>query len=454
MVSRFSGKSSESTDAIVIGAGGCGLTAALAMAEKGIQVLLLEKESWPGGNTALTAGIAAAGSRFQREEGIDDTAANLTDEILRRNNSQSDILLTETLARNSAGMVEWLAEIAGIKFHIEFPPYGHSVPRGHRCGGGWALVHHLMNAIARRKNIRPLFSTPAVSLKLEAKGMVTGVITKKRTFMAHKVILATGGFGANRALVSRHIPTAIHLPYHGHRGSTGDGLRMGIAAGGVTGNVDSTLTYPSYFAPLRAPVPQVLVYLGAILVDEHGNRFADETKFPGVPSAKMIESRRTTAYEIIDERIFQAALNPLSRLVETKVLEKGESAEELARKLGISETGLQQTLNVYNSSASRGKDEFGRTLLMPLGLPLYGVQTWLGLYCTFGGLKVNTNAQVIRRDGSVVPNLYAGGDVSEGISGSGAAGYLPGNGLLAALGLGKIAGEHAASLIIEEKQNG
>ena len=79
MVSRFSAKSSESTDAIVIGAGGCGLTAALAMAEKGIQVLLLEKESWPGGNTALTAGIAAAGSRFQREEGIDDTAAHLTE---------------------------------------------------------------------------------------------------------------------------------------------------------------------------------------------------------------------------------------------------------------------------------------------------------------------------------------------------------------------------------------
>jgi fumarate reductase flavoprotein subunit len=452
MNSHFTGKSSDRSEAIVIGAGGCGLTAALAMAERGIQVLLLEKEGWPGGNTALTAGIAAAGSQFQRDEGITDTAAELAREILQRNNNQSDISLTETLAQNSASMVEWLAKTAEIKFHIEFPPYGHSVPRGHRCGGGWALVHYLMNAIARRQNIQRLFSTPAVSLKLDTKGAVRGVITKKRTFTAHKVVLATGGFGANRTLVARHIPGAMQLPYHGQRGSTGDGLRMGMEAGAVMANMDSTLTYPSYFAPLRIPVPQVLVYLGAILVDQDGNRFADETKFPGVPSAKMIESQRTTAYEIFDERIFRAAGNALSRLAEAKVLEIGKSPKELARKLGINETALQQTVSSYNVSANHGKDEFGRTTLTPLTLPLYGVQTWLGLYCTFGGLKINTNAQVIRQDGSIVPNLYAGGDVSEGVSGPGAVGYLPGNGLLAALGLGKIAGEHAASAIIAENQ--
>lgn len=452
MVSQFSGESSDSTEVVVIGAGSCGLAAALALAERGIQVLVLEKETWPGGNSALTAGIAAAGSRFQREEGIEDTAAKLSEEILRRNNGKSDILLTETLAQYSAGVVEWLSEIAGIKFHIEFPPYGHTVPRGHRCGGGWALVQYLMNAVGRHKNVRLLFSTPAVSLKLDADGVVTGVITEKRVFTADKVILATGGFGANSALVAKYIPTAVHLPYHGHRGSTGDGLRMGIEVGGITANMDSTLTYPSYFAPLRIPVPQVLVYLGAILVDAYGKRFADESKFPGVPSARMMEFRNTCAYEIIDERIFQSAGKALSRLVEARVLEKGETTEELARKLKINESGLQQTVNEYNISVSRGSDEFGRTMLTPLDLPLYGVQTWVGLYCTFGGLKVNTNAQVIRQDGSVVPNLYAGGDVSEGVSSPGAAGYLPGNGLLAALGLGKIAGEHAAYSIIQGKQ--
>ena len=80
----------------------------------------------------------------------------------------------------------------------------------------------------------------------------------------------------------------------------------------------------------------------------------------------------------------------------------------------------------------------------PFSAPLYGIKVTVALYHTQGGLKVSPHGQVLRPDGSVIPNLYAGGGVAVGVSGKGLEGYLPGNGLLASLGLGMRAGEHAA----------
>lgn len=432
----------ESCDVIVVGAGGCGLTAALAAAEKGAQVVLLEKTDSPGGNTALTTAAIAAGSRFQREAGIEDAPAELTQEIVRRNSGQGNLGLTEYLAQRSAEVVEWLADITGVGFAVRRTAAGF---RSHSCGGGWALIRALMATVANHENIRILWSTPAVSLRLDVNGAAVGVETEAGVITGQKIILATGGFGASRELLSRHIPTAVDLPYHGHPGVTGDGLRMGLAAGGAAANLDGFLAFPSYFAPLRFPVPQPLVHLGAIMVDGRGRRFADESKFPGGPGARMLELPGKHAYEIFDERIYRAACNDLHRVIQASILDTGKTADELAARLGIDPAGLVRTIQEHNTAAARDQDEFGRTLRAPLESPLYGVKIWVALYSTVGGLRVNTSGQVLRLDGSVVPNLYAGGDACEGVSGPGSGGYFPGNGQLAALGLGKLAGEHAAA---------
>lgn len=432
----------ESYEVIVVGAGGCGLAAALAAAQKGAQVAVLEKTDSPGGNTGLTTAVIAAGSRFQREADIEDAPAELARAIARRNGGQGNLELTEYLADRSAGVVEWLADTAGVEFEVRKTASGF---RSHSCGGGWALIRSLMAAVARQENIRILWSIPAVSLRLDANGAVTGVETEGGVIAAQKVILATGGFGASRELLSRYIPKAVDLPYHGHRGVTGDGLRMGMAAGGATANLDGFLAFPSYFAPLRFPVPQPLVHLGAIMVDWGGKRFADESKFPGGPGAKILELPGKHAYEIFDERIYQAARDDLSRVIQARILDTGKTANQLALKLGIDPAGLERTIQEYNHAAARGEDEFGRTVHSPLGSPLYGVKIWVALYSTVGGLRVNTTGQVLRRDGSVVANLYAGGDATEGVTGPGPGSYFPGNGQLAAFGLGKLAGEHAAA---------
>jgi fumarate reductase flavoprotein subunit len=125
---------------------------------------------------------------------------------------------------------------------------------------------------------------------------------------------------------------------------------------------------------------------------------------------------------------------------------KADTPEKLAGRLTIDADGLKQTIQDYNDSvASGGKDVFGRMLAEPLRAPFYGIKVTVALYHTQGGLKVTPDGQVLGADGSIIPNLYAGGGVAVGVSGKGLEGYLPGNGLLASLGLGMRAAEHAVA---------
>lgn len=449
MVGQRSLEGTDSVDIVVVGTGACGLTAALAAAEQGAQVLVLEKTDAPGGSAALTTGIHAAGTRFQRAKGIEDTPAGLIAEIRERNHGQADPVLTESVVRDSAATLEWVADLAGIEFQVRDQPAGGTVPRTHVCGGGWAFIRQLMAAVERRANIRILWSTPALSLQLGADGGVTGVVTERGTMGAGKVILATGGFGGNREMLSRYLPLAADVPFHGHPANTGDGHRMGVEAGGVQVHMDGALVHPTHFSPLHIPVPQPLVHLGAILVDRLGRRFADETKFPGVPAARMLEMPGKHAYEIFDQGVFKRAESELGGFVQARIFDRAETPGELARLLGIDAAGLERTILEHDSAAERGRDQFGRAVSASFSAPFYGVKVWPALYTTVGGLRVNTIGQVLRADGSPIPNLYAGGDVTEGITGPGVDSYLPGNGQMAAIVIGKRAAEHAAAALRE-----
>jgi fumarate reductase flavoprotein subunit len=198
-------------------------------------------------------------------------------------------------------------------------------------------------------------------------------------------------------------------------------------------------------------VPPEVALSGGIMVDAAGKRFVDETRYPGGLGIKMLDLPGKQAYEIFDERIFQLhrnapGLRSLGALFDVGLLLRAETPEELAGKLGVNAEGLKQTIRDCNERAARGeKDAFERVLPQPFERPYYGIKVTVALYHTQGGLKLNADGQVLRADGSIIPNLYAGGGVAVGVSGKGLEGYLPGNGLLASLGLGMIAAEHAVT---------
>ena len=432
-------------DVVVVGAGGCGLAAALAAAQKDARVLVLEKTEEPGGTTALSAGsVVGAGSRYQRAESIEDKPESLIEDILGRNEHQSDRELTEALARSSAVIVEWLADTMGPPVEIRARTSGHNTRRFHTWGTGKGLVDHLTAAVLKQANIELRYSAPVVSLQRDADGAVSGVMTPSGPVPARKVVLATGGFGASRELLQRYIPKAVEMPYGGHRGSTGDGMRLGEEEGAAMAYLDSFQPYPSYIVPGHLEVPGAAIFYGSIHVDRQGKRFGNETLFPGGIGAGMMELSGFQAYQIFDQHIHHLLGGGLAPLDEAGLLVKGDTPRELAHGLGIDPSGLQGTVEEYNRTAEEGTDAFGRSVSASLGTPLYGVKVSVALHHTQGGLTVNTDAQVLRPDGSVIPNLYAGGGAAAGISGYGPEGYLPGNGLMQALGLGKRSGDHAA----------
>jgi fumarate reductase flavoprotein subunit len=439
------------SDIIVVGAGGCGLMAALVAAKKGARVLLLEKTDKPGGGTAFSSkGIRAAGSRRQRELNIADSPELYAQDILRRNNNESDAVLTRRLAETSGRVADFLADMAGIEFQIGEFAFGHGAQRAHSWKEDKTITDFLFEAVERETNIQVRFSTPALSLEQQADGALIGVATADGTFTARKIILASGGFGASAELLSRYIPKAADIPFPGHHGSTGDGLKMGVEAGAATENMGAFQPYPAYIGPGKRAVAPEVALSGGIMVDGRGRRFVDETQYPGGLGVKMLELPGKQAYEIFDERIYQLhrnapGLRNLSRYFDEGLLLQAGTPENLAAGLAIDAGGLKQTIQEYNDGAANGvKDAFGRALPEPLRTPFYGIKVTVALYHTQGGLKVNPDGQVLRADGSIIPNLYAGGGVAVGVSGRGLEGYLPGNGLLASLGLGMRAGEHAA----------
>jgi fumarate reductase flavoprotein subunit len=440
-------------DIIVIGAGGCGLMAALVAARKGARVLLLEKTDKAGGGTAFSSrGIRAAGSRCQREAKIADSAELYAQDILRRNNYESDAALTIRLTEKSGRVTDFLADVAGIEFRLGEFAFGHSARRSHSWTADKNITDFLFDAVEREKNIQVYFSTRVLSLKQEPGGAVTGVVTEEGIRTGRKVILASGGFGASPELLSQYIPKAVDIPFPGHYGSTGDGIKIGLAAGAATENMGAFQPYPAYVGPGKRAVSPEVALSGGIMVDVGGKRFVDETKYPGGLGTKMLDLPGKQAYEIFDERIYQLHANipgqrNLANLFDLGILKKAQTAEDLAGKLAIDAGGLKETIREYNRAASGGSDAFGRKLPEPFSAPFYGIKVTVALYHTQGGLKINADGQVLRADGSIIPNLYAGGGVAVGISGKGLEGYLPGNGLLASLGLGMGAAEHAVAAL-------
>jgi fumarate reductase flavoprotein subunit len=441
-------------DIIVVGAGGCGMMAALVAAKSEAQVLLLEKTDKAGGGTAFSSkGIRAAGSRCQHELAIDDSPELYAEDILRRNNHESDAGFTRHLAETSGRVADFLADTAGIEFHIGEFAFGHSALRAHSWKPDKTITDFLYEAVERERKIEVRFSTAVLSLRQDEHGAVTGVVTTGGVTMARTVILASGGFGASAELLARYIPKAVDIPFPGHHGSTGDGIKIGMAAGAATENMGAFQPYPAYIGPGKRAVPPEVALSGGIMVDAGGKRFVDETRYPGGLGIKMLDLPGKQAFEIFDERIYQLhrnapGLRSLSALLDAGLLRKAETSEKLAVDLDIDAGGLVQTIREYNESAAGGgKDAFGRALPEPLRAPFYGIKVTVALYHTQGGLKITPDGQVLRADGSIIPNLYAGGGVAVGVSGKGLEGYLPGNGLLASLGLGMRAAEHAVASI-------
>lgn len=445
------------TDVVIVGAGGCGLTAALTAAENGAKVVVLEKEQQPGGNTRLSAGLViAAGSQLQHTAGEPGTAEELAQDIWRANGGESDRQVTLELCRISGEMVNWTWRhgvpwelMGGYRYPGHSRAWLHATPERN----GEPIVGALTQALLKQRRADLRVGTPAVGLVTDDSGVVGVRSGDGVEVRAARTILAADGFGANRALLRRFIPDMEQALYFGAPGNTGDAIEWGMELGAATNYMDSYQPHSSIAFPERIFVTSYLINNGAFQVNQQGRRFGNETR--GYSEHALAVQRQTggVAFEIFDRRIREQAEASYARFyeaVDAGVIRSAQSPVALAEQLGIDAQALGETLDEYRQGPVGEPDEFGRPRLgRAFEPPLYGIRVTSALFHTQGGLVIDSAARVLRPDGSPIANLYAGGGTAAGFSGGGCRGYLGGVGLLSALGLGRIAGQSATARFTE-----
>lgn len=448
---------SDELDVLIIGAGACGLCAAIQAHDKGLSVAILEKNDRPGGNSALSTGsVPAAGSRFQKEAGIEDDPETYFRDLMGIAGETEAEGLVRRMTQVSAETVEWLIDEVGCRMELvtAYKHIGHSTNRLHapKSRRGQDFVDDLLAAVEKR-DIPLAVGNSARSLIVE-NGRVCGAMIDTGDgelveMRARAVILASNGFGNNRELVARYIPEIAGAQYFGALGSDGEAMIWGEELDAQFLNMNAYQGYAAVADPHGSILSWTTIEKGGVLLDKNGNRFGDESLgYSGY--ARHVLEQGEHSWAIFDQRIFEIAMQEeeFAELWEHKGLKKGDTVAEVAAAQGIDGAAAEAAVAAYNAAASAGEgDAFGRKNfgMAPLQAPFYSCRTLPALFHTQGGLAVDDDARVLRKDGTAIPGLYAGGGAAAGVSGAkGALGYASGNGLLTATALGRLAALAAA----------
>ena len=435
-------------ETLIIGAGACGLIAALAANEAGQEVLVIEADVVPSGSTALSAGlIPAAGTTMQKAAGINDSSAQFAADIQAKAHQENNQALVDLLTQNAAPVIDWLTETHGLPFSLvdDFDYPGHSSRRMHGLPtrAGSELIDALRSA-AERAGIDIICERRAETLYF-ADGSVHGIAAQRpdggiETIGCDRLILACNGFGGNRALVSKHMPEIEDGLWFGHDGNRGEAVLWADQIGAATEHLGAYQGHGNVAHPHGILITWATITEGGVQVNAAGERFWNEAQGYSEAARAVLSQPDSEAYAIFDGRIAAIArqFEDFKRAEAQGAIKSAATLEDLALALGLPARTLCKTItDIPLDSTDRFGRTFGKSVLSP---PFCGVRVTGALFHTQGGLRVDTSARVISKDGSSIPNLYAGGGAACGVSGSADSGYLSGNGLLAAAVLGRIAG--------------
>jgi len=448
---------------IVVGAGGCGLTAALAARESGLEVLVLEREATAAGTTSMSTGlIPAAGTPEQAAEGISDDAAQFARDIQAKSGGGADPVVVRAVTENSAETIAWLKGRHGVPLTLVsgFTYPGHSVRRmyGSPNRTGTELMAALEQAVVA-EGVDIVTSARVTTLVCDGQRQIIGVVSvrpdgEELSVGCDALILASCGYAAAPDLLARFIPGIEEAVFHGHPGAKGDAVRWGEGLGARLGDLDAYQGHGGLAAGHGIPILWPLIMEGGFQINRDGRRFADESRGYSEQAMKIVAQPGNIAWSILDQRLYDMMMQ-FDDFQQAVVAGAVVRAEDLMALAEVTRTPLEVLTKTFDSIAlarlGGEPDAFGRRF--PAGQksltpPYYAARVNGALFHTQGGLEIDGEARVLRVDGRPFPNLFAGGGAARGISGAGASGYIAGNGLLTATTLGKIAGRAAARQIL------
>ena len=431
------------TAVAIVGGGACGLTAALALSQLGVDCVVLERDALPTGSTALSSGfVPAAGTQAQHAQGISDSPEIFAKDIQAKAHGRASPVLVEAYSHAIAPALDALAQHHGIVWQVldTFLYPGHSVHRMHavpeKTGAG--LMMRLHNA-AEAAGVVVLTEAKVSTLYANDADQLLGVGFVRpdgqlERLSCDSVLLACNGFGGNADLVQSLLPEMRNALYAGHMGNDGSAIAWGQQLGAQLADLGGYQGHGSWAVPQGALISWALMMEGAVQINALGQRFHDETQGYSEAAVHVLAQPGGIAWNVFDDRLLTFAQDfPDFREAQSAgAVHSFATAEALAQHIGCEAATLRHTLAGLS-----------------LSTPLHAIRVTGALFHTQGGLDINAHCQVLRPNGSTLPNLLAAGGAARGVSGDAVWGYLSGNGLLSAIAGGYIAAHTAARQVKE-----
>lgn len=436
----------EQFDVIVIGAEGAGLAAAISAHDVGAKVVLLEKQPLTGGNTMLAAGgMNAAGTRFQKAKGIEDSPDRMYDDTMKGGQHCNEPTLVRILAENSAASVQWLTDL-GADLSDVGRMGGASVDGAHRPSGGAAVGAHIVHVLRRNVAARKIdvrVNSRVTEISEDSAGRVQGVVVQgihrgQYRINAKAVILAAGGFSANLDRVAKYKPECAGMTSSNQPGAIGDGLDLVAVLGGRLIDMDQIQIHPSIFPRSHILISESMRGDGAILVNREGRRLVNELQTRDVVSAATLAQPGRTAFLVFDDGV-RRGLKQVEGYFHLGLGREGRTPEELALQINVSCQAMAQTVTEYNNACSMKNDAAlcrDPQKLRPLAGPkFYAIEVTPGVHYTMGGVQIKAEARAMSTTGQPIYGLFAAGEVTGGVHG---ANRLGGNSISETITFGRI----------------
>ena len=475
---------------IIVGAGSAGMCCAIRAAERGINVLVIEKDSVVGGTLHLTAGhLSAGGTRRQKSKGIEDSPQKHFDEVMKISQNTANPEIVKLATELAPKTIDWL-EDNGFEFAPETPAiiYGHApyaTPRTYWGNQDYAGGRIATAGITIFNTLKPLWdkyvSAGKINILLEHKltnlikidnevvGIKASFDGKESIFHGKNIVLTTGGYASNHAFFKKVTPDHPRLISTARLTSTGDGI---IAAKSIGAKFKGAEMHNSTLGGIELePMSGRTDFWKQwarvsnsvdrkpreIYVNEQAERFINEDEPNPDVREKLVHKQSGRRFWLIfDETALMSGASIIPQWTQEKIKEecqnekamwKADSISKLAQKIGLDKEKLNETVNNFNQFCKDKTDpNFGRNLtnqetVFPIqNAPYYAILTYAYSLITFGGLATNSQLQVLNEDNEPIEGLYAAGEIM-GVSSTSGDAFCGGMVLTPALSFGKYLGE-------------